>query len=313
MALVLALSTFISFVFFWTHDLEMRGHAVLPAYRDWVQGLFDGRSYHSLLGGAQLWQGFLPALGHTAALLGLTFVLVVPLSILVATLAATRRDRTVDLFLRATTYVAWAIPAFLLALVLALAAVSLGSQKGLGPFAISGWPGKCPPGLGLNGGVLAGCPEAGTGLTYAWNVVRYLTIPALTLAVGFVGLHARYLRAGLLQTLDAPFITTARSKGLSERRVVLAHALRIAVPAFVGGLFADFGAIFGAAVGVDWVFKLNGLGTLFVRQFPIDSYAPLDVYSIQLVLLITGGLVLASSLVADAVLAALDPRLRRNG
>src|SRR5207253_2461067 len=110
-----------------------------------------------------------------------------------------RRNGPLDVLLRGASYIAWAIPAFVLALVLALAAVSIGSQRGLGPFMIAGFPGSCPPGFGLNAGTLGHCPSAGSGFTYAWNLLRYLAIPALTLAVGFVGLHARYLRAGLLQ------------------------------------------------------------------------------------------------------------------
>jgi peptide/nickel transport system permease protein len=310
MVVVLAASTFLSFVFFWTHEVALKGQPVLPAYRRWVEGLWNGASYHGTFSGA-LWPAVVPAIGHTAALLAYTFVLVIPLTIALAAVSALRRNGPVDVLLRGVSYIAWAIPAFLLALVLALAAVSLGGQHGLGPFAVAGFPGSCPAGLGLNAGTLGHCPSAGTGLTYVWNLIRYLTIPAVTLAVGFVGLHARYLRAGLLQTLDAPYITTARSKGLSEREVVLRHGMRISVAPFLGALFADFGAIFGAALAVDWVFKLNGLGTLFVRQFPLDSYHPLDVYSIQLVLLITGGLVLLSSLLSDTLLTALDPRLRR--
>ena len=283
---------------------------MLPAYWRWVQGLFSGASYTGTFSGP-LWPAVVPAIGHTAALLFLTFLLVIPLTIGVAALAATHRNGPIDVFVRGVSYIAWAIPAFLLALVLALAAVSIGGQDGLGPFEVAGFPGSCPPGFGLNAGTFSHCPSAGSGLTYAWNLFRYLAIPALALAVGFVGLHARYLRAGLLQTLDAPFITTARSKGLSERKIVTRHGLRISVAPFVGALFADFGAIFGAALAVDWVFRLNGLGTLFVRQFPLDSYHPLDVNAIQLVLLITGGFVLISSLLSDTLLTALDPRLRK--
>lgn len=311
MAAVLAVTTFLSFVFFWTHDRPVKAQPVLPAYWHWLGGLFTGKSYRGLFG-SPLLGPLAGAVGHTCALLAVTFAITIPATIALAALAALQRGRALDLLLRATTYVAWGIPAFLLAFLLALTATTLGKQGGLGPFAIAGWPGKCPPGLGLNGGVLAGCPPAGHGLTYAWNVLRYVTVPALALAVGFVGLHARYLRAGLLQTLDAPYITTARAKGLSEWGILLKHAMRVSVSAFVGRLFADFGAIFGAAVAVEWVFKLNGLGVLFVRQFPLDSYAPLDVYSIQLVLLVTGGFVLLSSLLADTALALLDPRLRRD-
>jgi peptide/nickel transport system permease protein len=112
--------------------------------------------------------------------------------------------------------------------------------------------------------------------------------------------------------MDAPYITTARAKGLTEERILLRHVLRIALAGFISGLLADIGAIFGAALAVDVVFRLNGLGTLLVSQFPINSFAPVDVYSVQLLLLITGGFVLLSGALADTIVAVLDPRLRKN-
>jgi peptide/nickel transport system permease protein len=313
MLLVLAAATFISFVFFWQHDLPLKGQPALPAYWHWLQGLFTGGSYRSSFTGAPLWETqFRQAIGHTAALLLVATLFVVPASLLVTWVASRRRDGVADLLLRAGSYAAWAVPAFLIALLIALAATQLGSQRGLGPFPVSGWPGVCIPGFGLGFGTLQGCPGAGTGLTYAWNVFRYLALPGLALSAGFLGLHARHLRAGVLETLDAPFVTTARAKGVSETRILFRHVLRISIAAFVSGLLADIGAIFGAALAVDVVFRLNGLGTLLVAEFPLDGFHPIDVYSVQLLLLITGGFVLLSGVLADTVVAALDPRLRKN-
>ena len=143
-----------------------------------------------------------------------------------------------------------------------------------------------------------------------WNVFRYVALPGFTLALAFLGLHGRHLRSGVLETLDAPFVTTARSKGLTETRIFFRHVLRISLAAFVAGLLADVGAIFGAALAVDAVFQLNGLGTLLVSEFPIDSYHPIDVYSVNLLLLITGAFVLLSSALADTATSLLDPRRR---
>src|SRR6185437_6737004 len=151
---------------------------------------------------------------------------------------------------------------------------------------------------------------AGTGVRYVLNLLRYLTLPTLTLAIGFVGFHARFLRAALLETLSAQYITTARAKGLSERAVVQRHALRASMGAFVGALLSDFGLIFGAALAVDWVFHLNGIGTVFIREFPTQSFSPIDTYSVQLVLLLSGALVLVSSLASEIAVVLLDPRVR---
>jgi peptide/nickel transport system permease protein len=313
MVLVLAAATFLSFVFFWDHDLPLKGQPALPAYWHWLKGLVTGQSYHGLFTHAPLWETqFKIALGHTAALLLVATVFVIPASLLFAWVAARRRDGVIDFGLRATSYVAWAIPAFLLALLIAFAAAKLGNGNGLGPFPTQGWPGVCLPGFGLNFGFIPGCPPAGTGLTYIWNLFRYLTLPGIALAAGFLGLHVRHLRTGVIDTLDAPFVTTARAKGLTETRILVRHVLKISMAAFVSGLLADVGAIFGAALAVDVVFGLNGLGTLLVAEFPINSFAPIDVYSVQLLLLLTGGFVLFSGVLADLVVAALDPRLRKD-
>lgn len=319
MVVVLWAATFFSFVFFWQHEIALKGQPAFPAYKHWLAGLFTGSSYQSAYGYVQggklyhasLWHTqFQSALGHTAALLFMATLFVVPLSLLMAWVAARRRDGPADVMLRSLSYVAWAIPAFLLGLLIALAATSLGTDHGLGPFPVGGWPGVCLPGFGLGAGTFQRCAGPGSGVDYVWNVFRYVALPGFTLALAFLGLHGRHLRSGVLETLDAPFVTTARSKGLTETRIFFRHVLRISLAAFVAGLLADVGAIFGAALAVDAVFQLNGLGTLLVSEFPIDSYHPIDVYSVNLLLLITGAFVLLSSALADTATALLDPRRR---
>ncbi len=251
----------------------------------------------------------LDALGHSAVLLSGAGVLVVLFSILLGAAAAPLRGRPADALLRGIAYLAWAIPAFLLAFLVDLAVNALGSAHGLGPFPVAGWPGSCPAGIGINRGTISPCPAAGTGLRYAVNVARYATLPVLTLAVGFAGLHGRHLRAALLDALDAPYVTTARAKGLPERTVVLRHALRASLAAFVSALLGDFGAVFGAALAVDYVFQLGGLGTLFVHEFNPNN-GGFNLYPLQVLLLVTAALVLLSSLAAELAVERLDPRLR---
>lgn len=142
-----------------------------------------------------------------------------------------------------------------------------------------------------------------------------MTVPAAVLASGFVGLHGRYLRSALLATLDAPFVTTARAKGLAERAVLIRHALRASLATFASIVLSDFGAVFGAAMAVDWIFELNGLGTVLISEFPLNSdLLPdrrfINVYSMELVLLIAAALVLLSALFAEVAVASLDPRAR---
>jgi peptide/nickel transport system permease protein len=120
-------------------------------------------------------------------------------------------------------------------------------------------------------------------------------------------MHARYVRSSLLVALGTPYVTTARAKGLPERTVILRHALRTSVVTFASALLLDFGSIFGAAMAVDWVFGLGGIGSLFVQTIAGET---LDPAAVQLILIITAGLVLLTSLLADLTVACLDPRVR---
>ena len=122
---------------------------------------------------------------------------------------------------------------------------------------------------------------------YAGEVIRFLVVPSLALAVAFVGLHSRYLRSALLVALAAPYTTTARAKGLSERRVVLRHALRNSLGTFTSVLLLDAGAVLGAALAVDFVFRMEGVGLLFLGEIGATSSQSsdgpklLDPYAVQ--------------------------------
>lgn len=314
--LVLAALSFASFCFFqWLGPGSNSFAEILREYRTWAAGLWGGASFDVLHRPVPTRLNFfvrvtlIQALGHTVALLALTLAIVVVLTIGLAALAASRKGSVLDVTLRALSYLAWAVPAFLLGLLVQLLVNAVGGAHGVGPFPIAGWPGTCPAGVGINSGQITPCAAAGSGVHYVWNALRYLVLPAGTLAVGFVGLHARYLRSALVETLQAPYITTARAKGLAERSVLLRHALRISLVTFVSALLSDFGAILGTVMAVDFVFQLNGLGTVFISDFPVDM-GHVDPYQIVPVLLLTGILVVASSVVADVVIFRLDPRAR---
>jgi peptide/nickel transport system permease protein len=246
---VLFAFSFVSFVFFATGFYPLKGRPALPEYWRWLSGIPSGNLAHGLTG--PIWPELLPALGHTFALLAVTFAVVVVASISLACLAVSVRGSALDALVRVGLYLTWGIPVFLLALIVQQVVGALGSARGIGPFPLAGWPGSCPTGIGLNAGTLNPCPAAAGGAGYALDVLRHVTLPALALAVGFVGLHGRYLRAALAGALSAPYVTTARAKGLSERAVLFRHALRNSLSTFVAVLLADFGALLGATLVID--------------------------------------------------------------
>ena len=271
-------------------------------YWGWLKGLPTGRSTGVICGndlGRDTWT----SIGHTGGLLAAAAFLVVVFSLIVGVLAATRRGSQLDITLRAFSYLAWAVPAFLLALILQSTYRWLGTY-GFHAFALQGWPGSC---VGPGGLFVPDCTRGGSSLHHALALLRHLVLPAFALAVAFVGVHSRYLRSALLVSLQQPYTTTARAKGLPERQVVLRHALRNSLATFTSALLLDFGAIFGAALAVDWVFRLNGVGALFLYEIATPIINP---YAVQLLLTITAGLVLLAAFLSELAVVWLDPRAR---
>jgi peptide/nickel transport system permease protein len=130
-------------------------------------------------------------------------------------------------------------------------------------------------------------------------------LPALTVALGIAPILIRSLRASLLQVLESDYVTTARSKGIPEHRVLLRHALRNAVSSTVSVLGVNIAFLVGGTVVIEQVFDLPGIGQLMItsvlqRDFPI----------VQGVTLVFGILVVLVYLATDVVHSLLDPRVR---
>jgi peptide/nickel transport system permease protein len=299
------------FYYFASKFFPLRGTSTAHAYWLWVRGIPTGRS----LTHGVIYPHLLPmvgaAFGRTMLLMALTLVLVIAISVPVGVICAARRGSSLEFILRTGTYVAWAVPAFVVAIVLQDGLGRIPGGWGLGWFPPAGWAGNCPGGVGVDQHTFQ-CPAAGHGLTHAGQVIYHLALPALALALGFIGVNARYLRNSLIDTLDAPFITVARGKGLSERAVLLRHALRNAFVTFVPALVSGLGLIFGGALVVDYIFKLGGMGALFLTLLPynVDGIIQIDAYALMLLLLIGAAVMLAASMLGEAVVALLDPRMR---
>jgi peptide/nickel transport system permease protein len=134
--------------------------------------------------------------------------------------------------------------------------------------------------------------------------LRQMILPWFVLALLFAALYARMARATLMEVLDEDYVRTARAKGLSERRVVLKHALRSSVMPVVTMLGADMGQLFGGAVITETVFNLPGLGS-----YAVVSIRHADLYALIDITLVVAVSVALLNLVVDLVYAVLDPRI----
>jgi peptide/nickel transport system permease protein len=147
--------------------------------------------------------------------------------------------------------------------------------------------------------------DPGHGFHFFMDRVQHLVLPVVTLALVGIAGYSRFMRASMLEVINADYVRTARAKGLIERRVVLRHAFRNALIPLMTLAAIDFGTFFGGAIITETIYGLDGMGLFF-----INSVNNGETYSIMAWLLITATMVVVFNLVADIVLGFLDPRIR---
>lgn len=140
---------------------------------------------------------------------------------------------------------------------------------------------------------------------YGSGQSRYLILPAITLGIAPMALLARTTRAAVLETLNAEFIRTARSKGVSEMRLVLKHLTRNAFVLVLTTIGLQFGSMLGGAVVVEKLFAWPGVGSLL-----IDSVGLRDIPAVQGAVLVIVLFFLLINTLVDLAYLAIDPRIR---
>jgi peptide/nickel transport system permease protein len=214
--------------------------------------------------------------GETAALVGVASLFAVVLTVPLAALASSHKDRVTDHLVRGLSVFGLSLPAFWFGIVL------------IEVFAVH----------------LHMLPVGGAGSGLGGHLDS-LVLPALTASFAIAPILVRSLRVGMIEVLDAEFTAVARAKGLSEVRVLLAHVARNALVPTVTLLGLNIAYLIGSTVVVEQVFNLNGLGSLLLsgilnRDFPV----------VQATTLVMGAAVVIVNLGADLLVARLDPRAR---
>jgi peptide/nickel transport system permease protein len=213
----------------------------------------------------------------TLWLIGLGALFSVLIAVPLATIAAARREGVSDHVIRAVPLVGLGFPSFWIGIMLLLA-------------------------FALNSGRLF--PVGGYGSGF-FGHLHSMFLPALTVALGLIAILVRSLRASLLEVFESDYITTARSKGLPERRVLIHHALRNAIISTISVLAVSIGFLVGGTLIIEQVYALPGIG-----QLMINSILQRDFPVVQAVTLVFAIMVVVVYLLADILHAALDPRVR---
>jgi len=246
-------------------------------YEKFMSRLVHGDLGSSLFYGVGAGHLVLQRLPVTLWLICFGALLSVLIAVPLAVVAATHRDRIPDHVVRAVPLVGLGFPPFWLGIVLLLV-------------------------FGLHLGRLF--PVGGYGVGF-FGHLHSMFLPSLTVAFGIAPILIRSLRAALLEVLESDYVTTARSKGLPERRVLLRHALRNAAVSTVSVLGVNIGYLVGGTLVIEAVFAIPGVGQLminsiFQRDFPV----------VQAVTLVFSLMVVLVYLLTDVAHALLDPRVR---
>ena len=133
----------------------------------------------------------------------------------------------------------------------------------------------------------------------------HIVLPSIALILISFATYTRYTRASMLEVMNQDYVRTARSKGLTERTVVMRHAFRNALIPVTTLMAFDFASVLGGAVITETVFGWRGMGNLFITGLRAVDPAPVMGF-----FLVVGTAVVVFNLIADILYAYLDPRIR---
>jgi peptide/nickel transport system permease protein len=253
---------------------------LLTRYGNWLHGLVTGNLGHSLASGQSVTSILGSTLPVTFELIAFALLISVAIAVPVALLSARRPGGIFDRVAMVFSMAGLSIANYVLALILVyFFAVRLDWLPALG------W---VPPdhGLGEN--------------------IKYLILPAVSIALSLLCFYTRQLRADLIQQLHGEdYVTTARAKGASPWRVLTRHALRNSVFGLVTAVALNFGTLLGVTVIIEEIFGLPGIGHELLSA--INSR---DIPVIEGAVFVFGLIVVLCNLIADLLYAALDPRVK---
>jgi peptide/nickel transport system permease protein len=260
------------------HNLGLDGPFYVQYVR-WFGRLLRGDLGRSILAGEQVTVLLLQAAPRTFSIALLALCISLILAIPAGIISAVHKHTFPDHLATVVAFLGLSMPNFWLGIVLILFfAVNLGWFPALGyvPLAEGFWP---------------------------W--LQHLLLPAFTTGTAFAAIIARMTRSTMLEVLNETYISTARSKGLLERVVVLKHALRNALIPVITVIGIAFSLLLVGTVVVEDVFAIQGLGRTLVRSI-INRDFPV----VQGAILLVSGIFVGMNLLVDILYTYINPRIR---
>jgi peptide/nickel transport system permease protein len=263
--------------------------SIFVRYGYWVNSAVTDGFGDTLLTNKPILPDLFRVMKNTLQLVFVAELIAILFAVGIGVLSAIRQYSPFDYTATTFSFLGLAMPLFWLALMVQVLVVQVQSWTGYKIFPIAN----------LND------VDAGSGIDFWVDRAHHLALPVMVLMVASIAQYSRFMRASMLEVVNADYVRTARAKGLKERRVMMGHAFRNALVPMVTVIALNFGALIGGAVVTETVFSLDGMGLYF-----INALGTADPYPIMAWLMITATMIIIFNLIADVLYGVLDPRVR---
>ena len=227
----------------------------------------------------------------TITLSVITIIIIYIISIPMGVISAVKKDTLFDRGQALVLFILYSLPSFWVGLLL-LVYLAGGEYLNLFPL----------------GGITSDFMENVGFFTRLADVMWHLVLPVITLTYGGFAFLSRYARANMLEVINQQYITTARAKGLSEKRVIFVHAFRNSLVPLVTLMASLLPGLIGGSVIVESIFSIPGIGRL-----GFEAILSRDIPVIMAITSMSALLTLIGILLADIMYAVVDPRIRLEG
>lgn len=261
---------------------------IITGYMDWLKHTVTGDWGTSRKDGRPVTTRIAEALPITLALNIISIIIIYIISIPMGILSAVKKDSAFDRGSSLVLFILYSLPAFWVGLLLLLY-LSSGEYLNLFPL----------------GGKSSDWAAQASFIPWLLDRCWHLVLPVVTLTYGGFAFLARYTRANMLEVINQQYIMTARAKGLSERKVVYAHAFRNSLIPLITLMATLLPGLLGGSVIVEKIFSVPGMGML-----AFEAILSRDIPVIMAIETIAALLTLAGILIADLAYALVDPRIR---
>ena len=252
---------------------------VLTRYGEWISGLVSGDWGTSVYSRQPVADQVIPRIARSAILAAAAMLIAVPIAFVLGVYTGQRSGRPVDVGISLGALFINSLPEFVVGLVLL---VLLAVEAGILPIESS-------------------AASLGSG----WEQVEAYILPVLTLAIVLTPYIMRMVRVNVRDVIDSSYVRAAVLRGFPRRRVVWQHVVPNASLPVVSVVALSLAELIGGVVIIETVFGFPGIGNLLV-----DSVSSKDIPMVQAIALVVGTGYVILNFTADAVMLALNPRLR---